>query len=534
MSSKFDEDSPDEKDADYFEAAKKKNRKLVSIAKGTKKVSQKPPLPPRNSSSSKNKSTLPTASVMMLANVTTSNQASASSSSQDVLFSALRKRRSSSALSNDSEASDAVVEDVDSDNDSEQSGKSVSDNEEKHKNVEDATYRDAFLESIPTNSSSKPEVTKLMEDADDKTVNVNFYNLIVAAAGDTITRGDEVRTEVLHTKIHDEFFNILSIAPNKKSLWRDKLFVMLENNTWPESFTEYVSAIKKECNDDISKIGARFWRSFKAVKKAVNNSFNKRYINPEDLASGRNESGLFDTIRRCYWDEEEKPQKLAVRNRNKAYAEAKAQDTDNTATEQPEESKKSRPRSEKTYDFEPSWFPPMWLAFVMFGKPGKMRVLNSLSSGGTAVSTTQRVIDRLVTKREKTEEKYKTEKTEKLAMSSEKSRTFTHNYVISKAAQVETPQTVEDEIFDTNTKILDLYETMEKTTNQARLEILNQQLYLLNARKNRAVERLAELNNVPPASTSSAANTSVSTANANNTAADVDSSLDYERLISDA
>jgi hypothetical protein len=188
------------------------------------------------------------------------------------------------------------------------------------------------------------------------------------------------------------------------------------------------------------------WRSFKAVKKTVNNSLNKRYINPADLASGRNESGLFDTIRQCYWDEEEKPEKLAVRERNKTYHEAKGQDVDDAAAET-EEAKKSRPRATKTYEFESSWFPTVWLAFVMFGKPGKMKVLNSMSSGGTAISTTQRVLDRLATKREKAEQKIKTEKSDSQnAVSSEKSRTFTHNYVISKAETVETQQTVENAV----------------------------------------------------------------------------------------
>jgi hypothetical protein len=262
MSSKSDEDSPDEgNNEDYYEAAKQLNQKLASIAKGKK--AQKPPLPPRKvsqsstSASSKTKPA-PTAAVMMLASAS-------SSSYTDAPASVLRKRSASSLSKESAEASDAIEEDVDSDDESNESETGL-EKEGNEKDVENQAYRDAFIASIPTNSPSKSEIEKLIA-SDEKTININFYNLVVAAAGKSITRGDEVRTEFLHTKVHEEFFNIISLAPTKKAMWRDNLFVHLEKKTWPQCFTDYLEELKTETGNDASKLGKKCGEVLKLLRK---------------------------------------------------------------------------------------------------------------------------------------------------------------------------------------------------------------------------------------------------------------------------
>jgi hypothetical protein len=220
-------------------------------------------------------------------------------------------------------------------------------------------------------------------------------------------------------------------------------------------------------------------------------SLNKRYVDPSQLKSGRNESGLFDTIRRCYWDEEIKQDKIAKAQRNK---------NDHDARKKDETPAKRRTVAPKTYDFKDTWFPSYWLAFIMFGKPGKMQCLNSLSSGGLAKSSTDILLERMANKHRKREERAQQKLSAETPATGTpgKSRTFIHQYIVSKAEPKVTEESIDDEIFALNESILDLMGKIANDRDEARRLLLQEQLDLLQKRKTTRIDQRATLTRAEP------------------------------------
>ena len=121
--------------------------------------------------------------------------------------------------------------------------------------------------------------------------------------------------------------------------------------------------------------GCKVHEACNDIKSVINNHLNKLYIEPHKLKSGRNETAMFQEVRKELWPGHcRKKAKDSVKGRMKPTGKngiASIIITNEKSQADWEEEKYVQLMSR----MDRKWFPKEWLAYIMVGKPAMWMIL---------------------------------------------------------------------------------------------------------------------------------------------------------------
>ena len=408
---------------------------------------------------------------------------------------------SSSDDNNDSDESDNDDDDNDNDNDND-NDKNEADNkdneEDKAEDEADDIILQKLLDAIKKNTLPISEVEKIFKSGStSQNICLNLHNLIIAAAGQLVFRGSTKDLNAVYMAMYNEYLLTFNAVP-KMSKWIDKFFQLLPtdfNRDWPDYFKEYVekNVVKGGTTEErCKKIGSALWSKFKTLKNIINNKLNKRYVAPEELKSGQNTSAMFDAAREAHWTEDILDEKLKQSDRNKKRYQSVLVDND----EQDTKKRRYRKESEATYD--DNWFPQYWLAWAMFGLPGELETLTSLSSGGRLRSK-----DPLVRVAKRKEERRIQRELDKIrgggrninksTTSNTGSTPKKYEFIVKKEEHPVSIEGIQNDILLLSEREFKLLEQIDVTIKIDRKELLQEQLDIIKSQKKEKKDALKDL-----------------------------------------